>query len=108
MCHHVPLIRYHLMAGVAYIDALIPQRRKSRESGKGTQSRLESQPQLPASGPPPCSHAALLSKLLLKDPSGELGDPPAGAGIPSLFVLLEKPGLLASEKMLEKFCLSDC
>lgn len=39
--------------------------------------------------------------------SGGLGDCPDGAGIPSLSVLLEKPGLLASGMPLGDFSLAD-
>lgn len=91
MCH-VSLICYYLVVGGSINrHCHFTEEEIQTERVKGT-----AQIRIPAPGAPP---RALLTTLPSSAPlqaaakrSGGLGDPPAAAGIPSLFVLLDKPG----------------
>ena len=81
----------HLIIWAAEIEALQREKlgKRAREDGTKGELRLEFRPWPYSLGSP--SSASLLA---VPQRSGGLGDPPDGAGTPSLFVpfLLEKPG----------------
>ena len=93
----------HLVIWAAEIKALISHREKlgqrAREDGTKGELRLETQPWACSLGSP--SSASLQA---VPQRSGGLGDPLNGAGTPSHFVLLEKPGKACLDHFPQRRC----